>query len=150
MFEISGHLPYFCVCLCVNLCSISHWLINTWYYAKGYFNSIQWVNKNRSRFIWLSMCTFWSGSVLVTQLGWAIWWISYLHCGILFFYWAGQGLNLCYTGPQGRIQGWETSGLILISGLRTSILSMKFHFHTCIQFRSFVSKVFIWVNICLK
>ena len=29
-------------------------------------------------------------------------------------------------------QGWETSGLILICRLKTSILSMKFHFlHLC-------------------
>ena len=27
------------------------------------------------------------------------------------------------------LQGWETSGLILISGLTTFILSMKFHIH---------------------
>ena len=30
-------------------------------------------------------------------------------------------------------QGWETSGLILISGLRTSILSMKFHIFTLVH-----------------
>ena len=47
-------------------------------------------------------------------------------------------------------QGWETLGLILISGLRTCILSMKFHFYTCSQDRPFVSKVVISVNICLK
>ena len=49
-----------------------------------------------------------------------------------------------------RVQGWETSGLILISGLRTSILSMKFHFYTCSQDHPFVSKVVNWVNLCLK
>ena len=48
------------------------------------------------------------------------------------------------------MQGWETSGLILISGLRTFILCMNFHFYTCWQYHPFVSKVVIWVNICLK
>ena len=39
------------------------------------------------------------------------------------------------------MQGWETSGLILISGLRTFILTVKFHFYTCSQDHPFVSKV---------
>ena len=38
--------------------------------------------------------------------------------------------------------GMETSGLILISGLRTSILSMKFHFYTCSQDHTFGQKYF--------
>ena len=46
--------------------------------------------------------------------------------------------------------GWETSGLIPISGLRTFILRMKFHFYACSQDHPFVSKIVIWVNICLK
>ena len=40
-------------------------------------------------------------------------------------------------------QGWETSGLILISGLRTFILSMKFHFYTYSQDHPFVPEVVI-------
>ena len=50
------------------------------------------------------------------------------------------------------IQGRETSGLILISGLRTFILSMIFHFFACSQDHPFISEVVIWVNIlvCLK
>ena len=49
-----------------------------------------------------------------------------------------------------KLQGWETSGLILISELRSFILSMKFHFYICSQDHSFMSKVVILVNICLK
>ena len=49
-----------------------------------------------------------------------------------------------------KLTGMGNLGLILISGLRTSILSMKFHFHTCSQDRLFVSKVLIWVKICLQ
>ena len=41
-------------------------------------------------------------------------------------------------------------GLILISGLRFIILSMKFLFYTCSHDHLFVSEVVIWVNICLK
>ena len=38
-------------------------------------------------------------------------------------------------------QGLETSGLILISGLRTFVLSMKFHIYTGSQDHPFMSKV---------
>ena len=41
-------------------------------------------------------------------------------------------------------------GLFLISGLRTFNLSKKFHFYTCFKEHPFVSKIIIWVNICLK
>ena len=45
------------------------------------------------------------------------------------------------------ITGMENLGLILISGLRTFILSAAFHFYTCSQDNPFVSKVVIWVNV---
>ena len=47
-------------------------------------------------------------------------------------------------------QGLETSGYVMISGLSTFILSMKFHYYTGSQDHPLVSKVVIWINICLK
>ena len=38
-------------------------------------------------------------------------------------------------------QGWETAKLILISGLRTFILSMKFHFYTWLQDNLFLCQM---------
>ena len=45
-----------------------------------------------------------------------------------------------------HVQGWETSGLILISGLGTFILSIKFHFYTFSLDHPVVSEVV--ENIC--
>ena len=39
-----------------------------------------------------------------------------------------------------KFQGWEISGLILISGLRTFILSTEFYLYTSSQDHPFVSK----------
>ena len=46
-------------------------------------------------------------------------------------------------------QGWETR-INPDFRIENSISSMNFHFYTCSQDHPFLSKVVIWVNICLK